>query len=150
MSSIFDQIIPLRADLVKPRIKEMVLSKEYWVFVIDPSSALLWKSIICGIEERYYSGDKNDDFNFLLIQGDGVYFNGWVPMIFAKKEHMSEDELRKVLPPKIRAEVESGKDMMILGGPKDSHEYSNRVKCSIYGWFESFVYPKKETDEKGV
>ena len=133
-----EHCFPLKTKLVKSRIKEFVTSGKYWTIVIDPNTRLLWLERLSTLERACYSGEKNEDYNAMLVPGDGKYWErgGVVFMVFALKKHASSKELQKYLGKSIPSDPVI--DMLVLTFPNAQEEYALPMMRSIVGWFASF------------
>lgn len=109
----------LTAEEGEAMVERMVASKEYWII---PTFADSTDDFMCELEERFYGGEKNDDFEVMLgpIRIGSLRVAGCA---FAHKKHCPPDELarfinRRGADTRISPEELESRDLLIV----DEHD----------------------------
>lgn len=90
---------------------ERVNSGEWWALVVlDPNSA----RFMAHVEETYYSGEANEDFELLMVYAPKV---GFIGIGLAKKTRMNADQLAALYEGKVTAADLASRD--VLADPVD-------------------------------
>ena len=132
----------LGEDEVKEKMRGMVSSRDWWVIPwIGPESG----DLSTLIEERYYDGPANRDFQ--LFTGPLPFATGVCIVSFARKSRMSAEELHGLL-------IESGVDRsladailpdgerdVLIPVPTTDPETRQRASAYVRAWFRWLNHP---------
>lgn len=68
---------------------------DYWVLIYCPQ-LISGSNLFIEIEEKYYTGDKNEEFYMVILQPGKLYFP-FAGICFANKKYMNKDKLIEIL-----------------------------------------------------
>jgi hypothetical protein len=134
-----DSIVSLKPELANRRIKQFIESKQYWIFSLpgDPAASRAAMNVFITIEEKFFSGSKNDDYHVLIIPGDGINFIGFMTVIIAKKEHLPASAIKEYL-----GTDPEDKDFISIFPAGMSDKESTRDANAFVGWLASVLENK--------